>query len=393
MNNEFHEKLQLYKEGKLNQNEASEIKCEIDKFTAMTDYLSDDDKASLEELTHPLPKGNTEEDKPSKLLKSRVNFRIIKMTAISVLTISIIIISLCFLTSRIITSIFALNYQEGPMEREKAVQLAKMIYPQYDVNGSGVESSQFAQQNISVSLDNTVGNTIIDKTEINVRYSFGKPVRSIRSASSVLLRRLYIDDFDLLERGDLPLIDADKAKTRSDFKPLEKAPQGTNAKIFIVFSKALTPEQLKAHFINKISTADTKRIEFTPLVAIGQNFILSNPSYYGFTSVYPYGNDDYNKKIQSNELKQKQYVNMDDQAHKESFISNLNLIKSNKRIVEIMYYEDIFDYVNIDNVIKDVENNGVKYDGMYISADSKELLKLKENPMVNHIWVENIVVW
>jgi hypothetical protein len=30
---------------------------------------------------------------------------------------------------------------------------------------------------------------------------------------------------------------------------------------------------------------------------------------------------------------------------------------------------------------------------MYISADSKELLKLKENPMVNHIWVENIVVW
>ncbi|MFT5872747.1 MAG: hypothetical protein ACI8WT_001683 [Clostridium sp.] len=96
MNNKFQEKLNLYKDGKLSQNEIIQIECDINKFTAMMDYISDDDKAFLEELKQPLPQGNTKENKPSKLLKRRVNFRIIKMTAISVLSISIIIISLFF---------------------------------------------------------------------------------------------------------------------------------------------------------------------------------------------------------------------------------------------------------------------------------------------------------
>ncbi|MFT5873417.1 MAG: hypothetical protein ACI8WT_002362 [Clostridium sp.] len=160
-----------------------------------------------------------------------------------------------------------------------------------------------------------------------------------------------------------------------------------------MFNKALTPGQLKSHIINQISTADTTPLKFTPLAAIGSNFILSNPCYSRFTPVYPYGNDNYAKQANSRGLKQNQYDNMDNQAHKESFISNLNLIKSNKRLVQIMYYDDMFETINIDNIIKDVENNGVKYVGMYISAGSKELLKLKDNPMIDHIRVENIVVW
>jgi hypothetical protein len=396
MNNEFHEKLQLYKEGKLSQNEASEIECEIDKFSAITDYLNDDDKAFLEELKQQIPQGNSEENKPAKLLKSRVNFKIIKMTAISVCFISLIIISLFFLTSNIVKSLFNLDNKEAFVEKSKIVQLAQMIHPQYDSHGSGVEGSHFApQQNISVSLDNTVGNTIIDKTEINVRYSFGKPVRPVRSETSVLLPLLQMKSFSLLGTEDLPLIDADKSITTFDFKPLEKAPEGTNAKIFVVFSKALTPEQLKEYIINQISTAEPTPLKFTPLAAMDSDYILANPSYYRFTPFYPFNksNNNYAKYFESNNLKQIQFDNMDDNAHKESFISNLNLIKSNKKLVQIMYYEDIFDYMNIDNVIKYIENNGVKYIGMYISADSKELLKLKDNPMIDHILVENIVVW
>ena len=58
-----------------------------------------------------------------------------------------------------------------------------------------------------------------------------------------------------------------------------------------------------------------------------------------------------------------------------------------------MYYEDMFENINIDDIIKHVENNGVEYVGVYISADSKELLKLKDNPMIHYLRVENIVVW
>ena len=64
MNNEFKEKLQLYKEGKLIQNEVAEIECEIDKFNALMDYVNDEDKAFLEGLKQQLPAGNGEENGP-----------------------------------------------------------------------------------------------------------------------------------------------------------------------------------------------------------------------------------------------------------------------------------------------------------------------------------------
>jgi hypothetical protein len=57
-NIKFQEKLQLYKDGKLSQNEVAEIEGELDKFTAMMDYLNDDDKALLEELTQQIPEVN-----------------------------------------------------------------------------------------------------------------------------------------------------------------------------------------------------------------------------------------------------------------------------------------------------------------------------------------------
>jgi len=384
MNNEFQEKLQLYKEGKLSQNVMAEIECEIDKFTAITDYLNDDDKAFLEELKQQIPTDNGEENRPTKILKRRVNLRIIMMTAISVLSILIIIIFLYFLTSKITTSLFALNIKESYVKRAAIVQLAEMFHPQYESHRSGVDKSPFAQQNIHVSLDNTVGNTLIDETEIKVSYSFGRPVKS---ETSVALPLLQIED--------LALLNSHESDPISGFKILEKAPQGTKAKILVEFNKPLTPEQLKEHFINQISIVDTTPLEIIPLTSIGSKFVITNPSYYQFTPIYPY--DNINKKnakqIQDNNLKQTQYENMDNQTHKESFISNLNLIKSNKRLLQVMYYDDMFENINIDDIIKQVENNGVQYVGVYISADCKELLKLKDNAMIHCVRVQNIVVW
>jgi hypothetical protein len=256
-----------------------------------------------------------------------------------------------------------------------------MFHPQYESNGSGVESSLFAQQTIRVSLDNTVGNTKIDETEINVRYSFGKPVRS---KTAVTPPFLPIEDFSLINSHESDPI--------SGFKILEKAPQGTIAKIFVEFNKALTPRLLKENFIDQISKVNTTPLEITPLVAIGSEFVLANPSYYQFTPVFPYDSKNA-KQLKGNDLLQKQYENLEDQAHSESFINNLNLIKSNKGLLQIMYFEDMFENIDIDNIIKQVENNGVEYVGMYISADSKELLKLKDNPMIHCLRVESIVVW
>ena len=388
MNNEFQEKLQLYKEGKLSQNEKAEIECEIDKFTAMMDYLNEDEKDFLEELRQQIPADNGKENSPAKLLKRSVNLRIIMLSAISVFSVLIIIIFLYFTTSKIATSLFGLSIKESYVKRATVVQLAQMFHPQYESHRSGVDKLLFAKQNIHVSLDNRIGNTLIDETEITVRYSFGRPVRLETSVA-----------LPLFPMEDLSMLNSHESDSISGFKILEKAPQGTKAKILVEFNKPLTPEQLKEHFIDHVSIVDTTPLELTPVTSIGSKFDVANPSYYRFTPVYPYDNNNNTtnntntKQMQDNNLKQTQYENMDNQAHKESFISNLNLIKNNKSLLQVMYYDDMFENISIDDIIKQVENNGVEYVGAYISADSKELLKLKGNPLIHCLRVQNIVVW
>jgi hypothetical protein len=386
MNNEFQEKLQLYKEGKLSQNEVAEIECELDKFTAMMDYQSEDDKAFLEELTQQIPADNGKENNPAKLLKRRVNSRIILTSTISVFAGLILFMFLYFTTSKIVNSIFALDYKEGFVKRAAISQIVQMFHPQYAWHSSGSDISPFAQQNIHVNLNNTVGNTLIKETELTVKFSFGRPVRSQASVDSQLFPMEEFSTLDVDETNPIAI---------PDFTILEKAPQGTKAKIFIKFNKALTPKQLKEHFIDKISTNDTTPLKFTPLAAMASDYILANPSYFSFTPFYPFNKstNNYAKYFEGAHLKQILYENMDDQAHSESFIGNLYLIKNNKKLLEVMYFDDMFENTNIEDTIKQVEKNGVKYVGMYISEDSKELLKLKSNPLVHWIRVDSIVVW
>ena len=380
MSNEFQEKLQLYKEGKLNQDEVAEIESEIDKFIAISDYLNNDEREFLKELKQQMPASSGEENRIDKLLKRRVNLRIIMITAFSAFSALVIFIFIYFSVSKITTTWFGLDYKEAYVKRETMVQFAQMFQPKYKSYRSGVDTSHFAQQNIRVYLENTVGNTKIDETEISVRYSFGKPVRS----GTTVVPPLIFEDF--------PHFAAHEPDPISGFKVLENAPQGTKAKIFVEFNKALTSQQIKEHFINKINNIDTAPLDITPIAAIGSKFVLANPSYYHFSPVFQYDKNNA-KQLQGNSLKQNQYENMDDQAHKESLIGNLNLIKSNLRLLQVMYYEDMFENINIDDMIKHVENNGAEYAGIFISADSKELLTLKDSPLIHCMRVQNLVIW
>lgn len=384
MSSEFQEKLKLYKEGKLNQDEAAEIESEIDKFLAISDYLDIDEKAFLEELKQQVPSGSGEENKTAKLLKRKVNLRIIMITALSVFSALAVFIILYFAVSKITTSLFGLDPKESYVKRATVVQLARMFQPRYKSYESRSSTELFAQQNISISLKNTVGRTMIDETPVSVRYSFGKPVRS----ETKVVPPLIFDDFPY------PIISHEHDPV-SGFKVLEKAPQGTKAKILVEFNKALTAQDIKEHFINQISNSDGEPLDITPLAAIGNELILANPPYFLFTPFWPYdkSNAERAKLGEYTNLKQNQYDNMDDKAHKESLIGNLNLIKNNKRLLQAMYYDDMFNNINMDDMIKHVENNGAEYVGMYISADSKELLKLKGNALIGCIRVQNIVLW
>jgi hypothetical protein len=376
MDNEFQKKLKLYKEGKLNKEEVSEIESSIDKFIAISDYLNNDEKDFFEELKQQTtPEGNITD----KSLKLKINLRIILLTVSSVIFALLVLILLFFTTSKITTSIFGLNYKETFVKREVVVQFAEMFIPQYKSNESSVSSSPFAQQNISVFLKNSVGNTKIDTTEIDVKYSFGKPVKSKTNELPPLISEEVVATSN------------HESDTISGFKVLENAPFGTKSKIFIEFNRRLSAEDIKENFINKLGSTVTP-FDITPIAIINSNFILANPSYYEFRPVFPYDSNNANQ-LEDNGVKQEQYLNMDNQAHKNSLIGNLHIIKNNLNLLQTMFYNDMFNDVNFDDLIKNVEDNGAEYMGIYIIGDSKELLKLKGSPLIHCMRVQNIVIW
>lgn len=382
MNNEFEEKLRQYKEGNLNPEESAEIERELDRFNALRDFLDKEDAEFLDALKQPLPVSSKEETGFAKGLKRKVNLRIILVTTVSVAFIFMGMIFLTFLTSNIVTSLFGFDYKELYVRRASMVQLAEILHPQYNSHSSGTSSSLFAQQGVDVALDNTVGNTTIDKASLRVHYSLGKPVPS----------KDPIEPFRLLMTQPTALLSDHEANSASGFQILEKAPQGTKAQIFVEFSRVLTPEQLKENFVDQISTTDIADLNITPVITIASRLIVANPSYFSFTPSYPY-NSTIIKQRESMAPRQSLYDSMDNQAQKESLIGNLNLIKDNQKLLQTVYGENILYEINMDDVIKQVEDNGVQYMGMYISAEREALLKLKDNPLIHCMQVENIVLW
>lgn len=382
MSKEFEEKLHRYKEGLLNPDEAAEIENEIDKFNAIRDFLNDEDKEFFDQLKQPLTEGITKDTGFAAGLKRKVTLRIALITAASVFCILIGMLMLYFLTSNIVTSLFGFDYKELYVRRASAVQLAEIFHPQYKSHKSSVSSSLFAQQAVEVSLDNTVGNTTIGEASIHVGYSLGKPVPS----------KTPENPLPLMLTQSSAQANNHEANAQYVFKTLEKAPQGTKAKVFVEFSRVLTPEELKENFIDRMSTSDDTALDITPVLTVASRLIVANPSYFSYTPVYPYNSTSI-KQQESIALKQSLYDHMDNQSHKESLIGNLHLIKDNERLLQVVYNENILYDIDMDEIIKQVESSGAQYMGMYISADREELLKLKDSPLIHCMQVENIVLW
>ncbi len=378
MSNEFKEKLQRYKEGKLNQEEIAKIEAEMDKFIAISEYLNNDEKEFFEELKQQIPTSKNDEGRTSRKLKRRVNLRIVITTALTVVVVFWIFLFGYFTLSKSITSWFGLDYKEQLVNREIMSQFSRMLQPEYKCNGSGSSTLGFAQQKESIYLDNTVGNTNIEKKEVSVKFSFGKPVKTSTEGVSLLIFDNFIYPYD------------SDVSAEPGFRILENAPQGTKAKVWIGFNKALTPQGIKENFINAFDNEDNESFDITPIAICDSKFFIANPSFYQCATVYPY--DLKNNEQSKNRMKQIDYDNMDNQAHKESLIGNLRLIKNNKKLLQVMYNRS-FENMNMDNMIKQVENNGVEYIGMYLSADTKEILKLKDSSLIKELSVVNIVIW
>ncbi|MBF7095644.1 anti sigma factor C-terminal domain-containing protein [Alkalibacter mobilis] len=382
MSENFREMLDLYKSGKLEAQEATRLENEITKVSAIMDYLNEEDETLWSELQDSLSKGDLENNTKPANFKRKVNIRIIATTAATVIFIMALTVLLTFFAGRATSSLFGFDYKEAYVERATLAQITEMFHPNYDVGSSYGTSSLFARQSMGVDLNNTVGHTQIDSKEIVVNYRLGSP-KSSNISDSMLF---YYEKENFASLTGIP------SDPVSGFDPLETAPAGTKAKVLILFKTELTPKEINDNFIEELDTDPNDPLQITPLTLVSSEIVVANPSYYGYTPVYPYGEDQKDVNENRGEL-QAVFESYDNQAHTDSLVKNLQMLQTNDALLATLYHDELLALMDIDKAIEEIEQTGVKYFGAFITADTKDILKFKGDPIVHSISVENIVLW
>lgn len=381
----FQEKLSLYREGRLNPDEAKEIEEEIKKVSAILDYVQEEEIQFTKDLSMEEPYISPLPPVDPKKIKRQINLRIVATTALTAVFVWMALIALYFLGSKIVTSLFAMDGPDAYVERSALTQIVELFQPDYHVRTSHNSSSTYARGTFGVGYERRIGHNAMDERELTIEYRFGKPKQLWET--SYRMDYLTLDAFG--DPSDM------EGYAEESFAILERAPSGTTSKVFILFQNPLTPEEMKAQFLDPLYPDLQEGLVdslATPLVVVDSKLVLAHANYYDYTDQYPFDPSfqEQNEKLPGLHQAFDAY---DNQTHTDSMIGNLHLLKDREALLEVLFYKDFLKAVDLDAAIASLEKEGVRYFGAYFEADTKSILSLQSNPNVYSMMVEQIVLW
>lgn len=381
MSNDFNNRFQLYIEGKLNEAEAASMEEEIEKYRVIKDYLEDTDEEFIEKLKKEMDSVTPREE---STIGKNVNKKMIKKIAsisFATILVCLIILPMLYLSvSSLLGKAFRVDSNRFVQERSFTGQFISMVSPKIITTG-GSDHTEFYKQNFTSSYVKGISRKS-SENKIEVNYSFGKLEKPISTIDKPL-ELLYADQFYAMN--------SQNCINSRDWEYLEKAPKGTKAQIFITFKSKLSPQQA-VEALGKEYVDVQKNFNTIMLADIDSKIVVANmnPAYY------------YNKNNGSS-LKQEElnyiskFNSYDNDIQRQVLLFELSEIKKNKNLVDYITVNysrngrELFQ--NIDRSISYVEKNGVQYVGAFITGDTEELLKLRDNPNIFSCSVEDIVIW
>ncbi len=379
MSEDFKARLELYKKGKLAPEESEIIENEIERYIALKEYLYAEDEEFISGLKQELDRNVPASSLVSKKINKKIIFKIVKISLITILSCLIIIPSLYFSVLSTLGNAFRIDDDRFIKEQNFAEQFIHMAFPEVDSIGGG-NHTEFYNQTAYFNIVRGISRKA-EPDQIEFRYSFGR----LQKPKTDLNGKLDFYSSDLFYA-----INTETYFKDSEWEYLEKAPPGTRARIFLTFKEKMEPEKARAalgdsYFAQKDFAVDM--LAFT-----GSSFILANSD-----PVYFY-NQNSNSAAKSRELDfMNSFNGYDNNIHKEVMLYGLQQIKKYRNIAEYITqnytYSRDQSFSEIDDIINTVEQNGVQYVGAIASGDTKELLKLKNNPYIYACRVDDIVVW
>lgn len=225
----------------------------------------------------------------------------------------------------------------------------------------------------------------MDERELTLEYRFGKPKQLWET--SYRMDCLTVDAFG--NPADM------EGYAKESFAILDRAPSGTTSKVFILFKNPLTPQEMKAQFLDPLYPNLQEGLVdslVTPLVLVDSKLVLAHANYYDYTDQYPF-DPSFQEQNEKRPGLHQAFDAYENQNHTDSMIGNLQLLKDREVLLDVLFYENFLEDVDLDAAIKTLEKEGVRYFGAYFEADTKSILSLQDNPNVHSMMVEQIVLW
>lgn len=376
MSNEFKRKLEAYEKGELSDSELEDFEKELEKLEKYQEFLEENNTEQMKDF-------NFNEKRQQKILK-RSKWKARLQTAFFALG---VVLVFTFVSS-ILTAVY---YSWGTPDRVDVFrniinQTLTVTDPYGYLGGTSTNSNPYFSLEAVRNLNKKVGDETVKVGELKTKFLFSMMANPERE---------YFGKVS----GNQPafLYPGVENQNISDWNRLEKLPEGTVVSAYLSFTELFETGKVFQLF-------EGKEMDLIWL-AVDTGFEGKNERSIfepiGFPS-FPIWHDD-DMILDSREVKKGLFggkviseghsspdYNIGDQdvLHKQ-FLKTLSFLKGHERKANNLY----FGKLDLSKRIDFLERNGIKHYGVVITGPTKEILKLREEPWVGELKVDEVSFW
>jgi hypothetical protein len=376
VSNEFKRRLEAYEKGELSDSELEEFEKELEKLEEYQEFLEENNPEQMKDF-------NLNEKRQQKILK-RSKWKARLQTAFFALGVVVVFT----FVSTILTAVY---YSWGTPDRVDVFrniinQTLTVTDPYGYIGGTSTNSSPYFGLEAVRKLNKRVGDETVKVGELKTKFLFSM----MASPERVNFGK---------ESGNQPAFSYPSVgeQNMSDWNRLEKLPEGTVVSAYLSFTELFETDKVFQLFEGK--EMDLIWLAVDTGFEGGNERFISEPI--GFPS-FPIWHDD-DMILESREVKKGLFggkiiseghsspdytIGDQDVLHKQ-FLKTLSFLKDHERKANNLTFEKL----DLAKRMDFLKKNGIKHYGVVITGPTKEVLKLREEPWVGDLRVDEVSFW
>jgi hypothetical protein len=379
--------MKSYMDGTLPEEQRSEMEKELEKMELYQSYMEKMmQEGGEDEIKHPQWVSESNRLNEAKILR-KGKWKVRLSSAFTVISM--------FLLFTFISSIGSmLFYTWGEPDRGEQYR---------DVVGSALA---LTQPNIIVNLSSDVGPYLGMKLTGDIKKQVGAARLSVGEFSgSFFFNFLRLYDFTWNEQGQysntfFQLPESEGFNSDADWNRLKMLPEGTVAEAYVSYHNYLTTDELLAQFKDKnmeavwfaVDNGNNNRLS-------DDNGAITEPL--GFPSSPIWHSDDMtvtnrteSKRWWGASVTSQSSIAPSVDTYGDGDLRDANFMKTLKLIQQYpSITKRLAPFYDIDSSVSYIEEHGVRLYGAVVTGPTKELLKLKDDPLVSNIRIGKVTLW